>query len=132
MAPSPQPIRRSPFQGNLASILLSPSRRPSAVVVQEQEPIHEPVASNPVPSNLPEVFQNSDALPGPKFFPIFVNHAPAPPMSHEMRFNAAAASPLRPPLQTDWSPETESLDTSAVARRSYIFTSAATQTQATG
>lgn len=99
MAPSPQPIRRSPFQGNLASILLSPSRQPSAVVVQEQEPIHEPVASNLVPSNLPEVFQNSDALPGPKFFPIFVNHAPAPPMSHEMRFNAAAASPLRPPFR---------------------------------
>ena len=94
MAPSPQPARKSPFQGDLASIMLSPSRQTSAAV-KNHAPIHEPVTSTLSPSYHHELALISDAS-RPKLFSIFVIPVPPPLMTHEMQFTAVAASPLRP------------------------------------
>ena len=108
MESSPLLPRQSP-QGSLAAVLasavdstLSPSRhlgRPpnvSSPLLPRQSPQGNLAAVLALPAIEASALSPSRHPGRPPLFPIFFMTAPAPQVSHEVLFNAAAASPLRP------------------------------------
>ena len=100
---SPLLPRQSP-QGNLAAVLALPAIDASALsppivsspLLPRQSP-HGNLAADLALSAIDASALSPSRHPGrPPLFPIFFMTAPAPQVSHEVLFNAAAASPLRP------------------------------------
>ena len=81
MGSSPPLPRQSP-QANLVAVPAG-SSPPLLVAVPASAVYASPLTPSPHPVRQ-------------QLFPIFFTRAPAPPVSHEVLFNAAAASPLRP------------------------------------
>ena len=103
------PLSKQSPQGNLAAVMasavestLSPSRHlgqppiVSSPLLPRQSPQGNLAAVLALPAIDASALSPSRHPGRPPLFPIFFVPAPAPQVSHEVLFNAAAASPLRP------------------------------------